>query len=306
MDLEALRTFVTVVEHDSFSQGAAALRIAKSTASQRVRALEASLGSRLLRRSTRKMGLTAAGEALYARGREIVAAAREAERALTRLSDEIAGSLRVSAPVAFGRRFLGGVVARMLSAHPQVELELDLSEHDVDLIAERFDLALRVGPLSDPGLIARRVGETSHLVVGSPDYLARRGAPATPSALSEHECLLFTHQRARDTWLFTGPEGPTRVRVSGRLRANHGDALADAAIAGVGLAWLPDFIVAPAIRRGALRVVLADRCRSPSPIHLVYPDRRLRPLAVTRFAEYAREELSRRLDALARECGDAS
>lgn len=292
MDLEALRTFVTVVERGSFSQGALALRIAKSTASQRVRDLEDSLGSKLLSRSTRKMGLTPAGEALFERGREIVAAAREAELALTRLSDEVVGALRVSAPVSFGRRFLGAVVHRMLLTHPRVELELDLSERDVDLIGERYDLALRVGPLRDRSLIARRVGATRHLVVGAPAYFKKFGAPATPAALQDHECLLYSHQRVRDTWLFEGPDGLTRARVRGRLRANHGDALAEAAIAGVGLAWLPDFIVADAVRRGELQVVLDERCQSPSPIHLVYPDRRFRPRAVERFAEYAREQLA--------------
>ena len=291
MNLESLRTFVLVVEHGGFSHAAEAMRVAKSTVSQRVRELEQSLGTPLLQRSTRKMSLTAAGEELFARGHEILGAALEAELAVSQLSAEAVGELRISAPVSFGQRYLGRVVSRLLLEHPRLQVAVDLNDRDVDLIEERYSFALRVGRVREPNLVAQRVGTTRHRVVASPSYLERAGRPRTPEDLRAHECLLYAHQRDPDTWSFEGPEGPTSVRVQGRFRANHGDLLADAAIAGAGLAWLPDFITAEARRRGELVGVLEERCVSLSPIQIVSTERRLRPLKARIFIEALRESL---------------
>lgn len=292
MDLEALRTFVVVVDEGSFTRAASALGVAKSTVSQRVRDLEAALGVPLLQRSTRKMSLTAAGQELFTRGHDIVGAASEAQLAIAQMSAEAVGTLRVSVPVSFGERYLGRLVAELLVEHPRLEVVLDLADRAVNLIEDRYDVALRVGGVTEPNLIAQRVGTTRHRVVAAPAYVRRHGEPRSPQELQDHECLLFAHQREPDTWRFEGPDGSRMVKVSGRLRANHGDVLADAAMAGLGLAWLPDFIVEPAIERGDLQVLLDEHCVSPSPIHIVSVERRLRPLKTRLFIDAVRARLS--------------
>lgn len=291
MDLEALRTFVVVVEQGSFTRAAATLGVAKSTVSQRVRDLEAALGVPLLQRSTRKMSLTEAGQELFSRGHEIVGAANEAQLAVGQMSAEAVGTLRVSVPVSFGQRYLGQVVAQLLVEHPRLNIIIDLADRAVDLIEDRYDLTLRVGGVTEPNLVAQRIGTTRHRVVAAPAYVRRHGTPRSVPALVEHECLLYAHQREPSTWRFEGPDGAQSVKVSGRLVANHGDLLADAAIAGLGLAWLPDFIVETAVQRGDLQVLLDEHCLSPSPIHIVSIERRLRPLKARLFIEAVRARL---------------
>jgi DNA-binding transcriptional LysR family regulator len=290
MDLSALETFVAVVDHGGFSRAASALGIGKSTVSQRIKALEAELGAMLLQRTTRRMSLTQEGEELALRGREIMAAAHEASDAVHHLAQTAIGTLRVSVPVSFGQRFLGPVLTEMLERHARVQLEIDLADRHVDLVDERYDLAVRVGELTEPSLIAKRIGEARLLVVASPSYLADRGTPRRLADLQRHGCLLYTHQRPPDRWLFAGQGGPREVHVSGRLRCNHGDLLAEAALADQGLALLPEFIVAPHLASGALRAVLTRHC-ARLPIHLVYPERRYRPLKVRLFAELLEQTL---------------
>ena len=279
MDLNALSTFVAVAELGSFSRAAAELGIAKSTASERVRALEDELGAPLLQRSTRHVSLTEAGEALLDKGRAIVALAADAEAQLTTATRSAVGRLRMSAPTSFGLRFLTEVVAELACAHPQLSVDFQLEDRAVDLVAERFDLALRIGRLPDSSLVAQKVGESRRLVVASPDYLARHGAPREPADLRDHECILYTHQRSLDSWVFDRPDGTEeRVHVSGRVQSNHGDAIAELAARGTGIAWLPEFIVQPLINRGALVGLLSERCIHKLPIHVVFAGKTHRTL----------------------------
>ncbi len=285
MDLNALALFVSVAEQGSFSRGAREHGIAKSTASARVRQLEAQLGVQLLARTTRTVALTEAGEALLDRGRDIVSAASEAEQIVSELRSTPTGLLRVSVPVSFGRRFLGAALADLLRSHPRLRLSIDLDDRDVDLVSERYDVAIRVGELPSSGLIARTIGVTRRVVVGAPAYFAERGRPRSPADLQKHECLRFAHQRVPDVWCFGGPEGQTQVRVEGRLLCNNGDILADAAAAGLGLAWLPDFIAASRLASGRLEPALDAYCRSEAPVQVVFAARKHRLLKVQRFVE---------------------
>jgi DNA-binding transcriptional LysR family regulator len=293
MDLNDLRTFVVVAELESFSKAAAELGIAKSTASERVRALEGELGAPLLHRSTRRVGLTEAGESLLDKGRAIVALAADAEAELTTATRRAVGRLRMSAPTSFGLRFLTGVVAELARAHPQLSIDFQLEDRAVDLVAERFDLALRIGRLPDSSLIAQKVGVSRRLVVASPDYLVRRGTPREPSELRDHDCILYTHQSRLDTWIFDRPDGTEeRVRVSGRLQSNHGDAIAELAARGSGIAWLPEFIVQPLMTEGALVGLLSERCIAEMPIHVVFAGRKHRTLKEELVVEALRHRLT--------------
>lgn len=274
MDLNALRTFVFVAEHGSFSRAAAELGLAKSTVSEHVRSLESNLGAQLLSRSTRRVGLTDAGESLLARGRAIVSLAEDAEGELTTATRTAVGRLRMSAPSSFGLRFLTDVVAELIHAHPRLAIDFQLEDRAVDLVAERFDLALRIGRLPDSSLVAHKVGVSRRLVVASQEYLARRGAPHEPSELRDHACILYTHQRRLDTWVFNRPDGTEeRIRVRGRLQCNHGDAIAELAAQGAGVAWLPEFIVEPLVERGRLIGLLSEHCIAEMPIHVVFATR---------------------------------
>lgn len=275
MNLNDLAIFVSVADLGGFSAAARQLHIAKSTASERVRALEQELGTRLMSRTTRRMTLTEAGEALLVRGREMLCIAEEAEQAIAESVSSAVGTLRVAAPVAFGLRFLSDVVADLLTQHPRLSIDLALDEADVDLVRDRFDVAVRIGPLQDSSLVSHKLGETRHLTVASPAYIARHGRPEAPDDLRDHDCLRYTHQRTA-SWTFDGPEGPREVAVSGRLRCNHGDALAMAATRGLGIAWLPDFIALPYIHQERLELLLGQHCQSTAPIQAVFTARQYR------------------------------
>ena len=274
MDLNHLEVFVAVADEGSFSGAAERLGLAKSTVSERVRALEDQLAAQLFARSTRHVSLTDAGQLLLGRARDIIALAAQAESELTLTTGRAVGALRISAPISFGLRFMPGIVAELALEHPLLRLDLQLEDRTVDLLAERFDLAIRIGRLPDSSLVARKVGSSRRLVVASPAYLARRSRPNTPLDLREHDCLLYTHQRDADTWLFDEPDGgERRVRVRGRIRSNHGDALATLASEGAGIAWLPEFIVEPFIERGDLIPLLPGHCIVEMPIHVLFPPR---------------------------------
>ncbi|MEM7606017.1 MAG: LysR family transcriptional regulator [Myxococcota bacterium] len=285
MNLNALEVFVRVGELGSFSRAATDLGLAKSTVSQRVADLEAELGVQLLARTTRSVGLTEAGKRLCERGRRILDAASEAAHEVSELHSTPVGHLRVTAPVSFGRRYIGKVVADLLSEHPQLSIDVDLEDRDADLILERYDIAVRVGELPSSTLSVRKVGRARWYPVASPSYLDKQGRPSVPEDLHDHECLLFSHRRRPAIWTFSGEDGgpPFDLRVQGRFVANHGDLLADTAAAGHGVAWLPDFITEHYLRSGELERVLEPFCETEAPIQLVFPDRRRRTLKVALF-----------------------
>lgn len=288
MDLNALSAFVAVVEEGGFTAAAASLGTSKSRVSQRVKALEEHLGTRLLHRTTRQVQPTDAGFRLFEKARAILAAAEEAEREVLALGSSVVGKLRVSAPSSFGRRFLTPVIARLGGDHPALEMSIQLTDRWVDLVAEGFDVAVRVGRLPESGLVVRRVGGARLLLVGAPSYVKERGAPAEPPDLDGHNCLRFAHQQRPDVWSFGGDETNAvaeDVRVWGSLVSNDGELLAQAAIAGVGLAWLPDFIVGDALASGELVQMMDERCVTVLPVHVVFPERKYRPQKDTLFAE---------------------
>jgi DNA-binding transcriptional LysR family regulator len=190
-----------------------------------------------------------------------------------------------------GLRFLGPATAHLAQLYPDLKLSFDLSDRTVDLVDGGYDMAFRAGEVAQVGLIVRKIGQTRRLVVGAPSYFEKHGKPCHPSDLKGHNCLRFTFQKTPDFWTFQHGASEERVRVKGSIEGNNGDLLADAAVHGVGVAWLPEFIVAPLVRQGRLAVVLGAHCEALLPVVLVFPERRHRPLRVRLVADALQEAL---------------
>lgn len=282
-NLEAL---VAVVETGSFSRAAERLGVAKSVVSRRVGLLETQLGTRLLQRTTRTLSLTAPGRQFYARAVGILAELEEAEQSIADASASLRGGLRVAAPLSFGLHHLTAALNDFLDEHPGIEPELDLNDREVNLVEEGFDMAVRIGTLRDSTLVARRLGTARFVTCASPDYLERHGVPRHPRELEGHRGLQYTHVPVRQTWQFSdGTRGTHTAIPHIRLRANNGDVLAAAAVAGLGILSSPTFIVSDLIVAGRLQTILDGFCRPAVGIHAVYPPGRLMPRRIQAFAD---------------------
>lgn len=291
--LTGMAVFTAVVDEGGFTAAARRLGLSKSTVSKQVRALEDRLGAQLLVRTTRKLGLTEVGAAFYERAGRILAEAEAAEAAVSRLHDSPRGVLRVTAPVYFGQSHLAAILPEYLARWPEVKIELSLDDRFVDLVEEGFDLAVRIAQLEDSSLVARKLAPTRLRVVAAPAYLERRGRPETPEDLAGHDCLLYAYQPTGDVWPLVGPDGAeTAVKVQGPLRSNSGDALHAAAKAGLGLALLPDFIVASAVRAGELVCVLDGWHGRVTAVYAVYPPARHLSPKVRTFVDHLVERFS--------------
>jgi DNA-binding transcriptional LysR family regulator len=270
-ELDDIRAFVEVVEAGGFGRAARRLGVSKSIVSRRISRLEADLGARLLSRTTRGISPTEAGLEFKARSERILSDLDEARDAVAHRSGEIVGHLRVSVPVSFGLRHVAPVLADLAARHPKLAIEAAYSDRVVDLVAERFDAAIRLGTLKDSTLVARRIAPIHTVLVASPAYLARRGPPATPEDLTKHECLLYTGTPEREQWRFRLGRRWISVRPEARFRADSGEALLEAAIAGLGITALPTFLASSALESGALEILLQDHAMSEGGLHVVRP-----------------------------------
>lgn len=269
-----LQLFTSVVEHRSFSAAARAHGTATPAASKRVARLESLLGARLLERTTRRVLPTDAGAAFYARATRILSDLGDAENEVATLGGKPRGTLRVSAPLLLGERHLVPLLTEFFAKYPDIRVEVVVSDTFVNLLADRFDVALRVGPLVDASLVRVRVGDTPAIVVAAPSYLKRMGTPETPRDLARHNCLRFSNLTATQEWRFKSARGKQHsmtVPTVGNLMINHGGGLREAAIAGIGIARLPDFLIANELANGKLVRLLRSYEAEPTGIHLVYP-----------------------------------
>ena len=288
--LDSMALFARVVEAGGFSAAARELGLSKASVSKRIARLEDRLGVRLLNRTTRRLSLSEAGEAFYAGCRRMVSEAEAAEQAVTHLAAAPRGTLRVNAPMSFGQLHLAPALTAFLERYPELAVDLVLDDREVNLVQEGFDAGVRIKPLRDSSLIARRLAPSRALLCAAPAYLEAHGAPARPEDLTRHACLLYSYQSEPGVWLLTGPDGERRVRVSGRLRANNGEALLEAAVAGFGLALLPSFIAGEEVRAGRLRPVLSGwRAGNPVAIHAIYPASRNLSPKVRVFVDFLAE-----------------
>jgi DNA-binding transcriptional LysR family regulator len=281
-DLPSLLCFARVVENGSFTGAARALGISKSVVSTRTAALEARLGEQLLLRTTRRVTTTAAGLRTYALARQM---AEAASAATSDASEAGRGTLRVSAPVTLAQQHLAAPLAAFARRSPGTRLELLLDDRIVDLVQERIDVAVRITKPQDSALMARRLAWTSIRVCAAPSYLAARGRPERPEDLLRHDCLRYGLMRADHEWRLYGPKGRIAVDVRGAFETTNGTMLREAAIAGLGLAILPRFMIADALRAGALETVLDDYAPRPIGIYAVRSGRRAPPPLVAALVE---------------------
>jgi DNA-binding transcriptional LysR family regulator len=287
MDLNELLVFAKVVQAGSFTSAARGLRMPKSTVSRKVSELEERIGAQLLQRTTRKLRLTEAGQAYYEHCARIVAEAEAAEQAVTRMQAAPHGLLRVTAPLTFS--LLGPLVAGFMKSYPEVQLELVCSDRTVDLVEEGFDLAIRAGRLADSSLMARRLGSIERLVVAAPSYVQARGAPRSPKELEKHDCLLFGAGREGNVWSLNTGGRSVEVPIRARLSVNEPDLLRALALAGAGIALLPNIVCTTDLADGRLQRILPDWGSPGAPVHAVYPSTRHHSPKVMAFVDFLRE-----------------
>jgi DNA-binding transcriptional LysR family regulator len=291
-DLEGLAIFARVAQAGSFAGAASDLGLSNPTVSKAVSRLEQRLGVRLFHRTSRRLSLTDTGQTILDTAGRMLAEAEMAECAASDSSAKPRGLVRIAAPMSFGLGFVAPLLPQLLQLYPEITLDLSLSDEVVDLIGGGFDLALRISDLPDSSLMARRLAPVKRLMVASAAYLDRRGRPTHPSQLAEHDCLIYANLPAPQTWRFVNAAGEeVSVRVAGPLRANNGDALTAAALAGCGIAAHPDFIVWREVADGRLEPILTDWTTPPIALHLVAPPG-VRPARVTAVIDCLAERLS--------------
>lgn len=282
---EELRTFVAVVQAQGFAPAGKRLGIAKSAISRRVTDLEDRLGTRLLNRTTRQLSPTPAGSELYQRGIRLLADFQEAEDAVSKGSNEPAGRLRVSAPASFGSQCLGQIIPEFMNRFPRLQIELELEDRLIDLVANGFDVAVRISRLKDSSLIARKIVTIRHVICGSPEYLRRQGRPKAPKDLRDHTILRYSS--VDDSWKFTSGE---TLSPTSTFLCNNGDTLREAAIAGGGLAYLPTFVVHEAVADGRLEICLSGFEKDPISLYAVYPTTRHLSVKIRVFTDFLVEK----------------
>jgi len=268
IDLLDVLAFVRVVETGAFARAAERMGMSKSILSRRVARLEQRLGARLLTRGAQGTQPTDVGQAYYERAANILADLEAAQEVVADAVTQIAGPIRITAPLSFGTMYLGSALAEFAQLHPKVELDITLEDRTVDLVAGGFDLAVRIGNLADSSLIARRIAPVRMLLLASPAYLAERGRPVHPRELARHDMLVYGYG---EQWRFRVGERWENVRGQPRLRTNNGEMLRTAASAGLGICILPSFIASPAIETGQLEALLLDFPLEEGALHAVMP-----------------------------------
>lgn len=263
--------FVTIVEKKSFTAAAKEFGMTKSIVSKHFSRLEKSLGVQLLRRSTRKLSLTEAGQTIYERCAHIKADLEEAEQAALNTHQSPRGTLRVGSTFSFGHLHLVPAIADFMQAYPDIKIELLLGGHYDNLIEHGLDLSVRVGKLPDSNLISRCLTVRYMRVCASPDYLTKHGTPETPEDLQHHNCLLYLNSPTGDEWHLEGKRGKSRIKIKSNFASDNSQSLEAAAVAGIGIVLLPGYMMTKHIQKGKLINLLEGYCPANIGIHAVYP-----------------------------------
>ena len=290
--MQSMSVFRRVVEAKNFSAVARETNMSQSTVSKHIAALEERLGTKLLNRSTRSLQLTEAGREYYHHCVRILNDFHEAEASIGKGKIKPTGTLRISTSAAFGRTCLIPYLAEFFEAYPEINLDLQFDDNYVDLVKEGIDLAIRIGPLEDSTLIARKIGISPRIVVASPEYLVKHGRPKKPADLRKHDCLFYSLQKAPNRWYFNSTQqGDESILVDGRFKASSPDAICDAAIQGLGIAILSEWYVRQYLENGQLKQILDDYHPTAFDIHAVYPERRFVPEKVKRMISFLKKKL---------------
>ncbi|MVO15194.1 LysR family transcriptional regulator [Parasedimentitalea huanghaiensis] len=296
--LTEMEAFAEVVDQGGFTDAAHKMGLSKSAISKHVSSLENRLGARLLNRTTRRVGPTDIGMAYYDRARRVLNDAGEADALVSAMQSEPAGLLRVTCATDFGVKHLSELLPEFLNLYPQVTLDVVLCQRRVELVSEGFDLAIRVGPLEDSSLRARKLTETRMRLLASPEYLAQRGRPKTINQLTDFNLIHASNISSRCVWKLEAPNGELRqVRAKGGLCINDGQCQLDAAIAGLGIAYLPDYLSQDALMSGEVEDAMPSLPRQVQDIYLVQPYHRIVQPKVRAFVEYLIQEVPKHANA---------
>jgi DNA-binding transcriptional LysR family regulator len=294
-DLEAWAVFAKVAEAGSFARAAGELGLSKATVSKAVARLENRLGERLFHRNSRRLALTETGRVLSVRAARILADAEAVEAEALTQSTTPRGRVRLAAPMSFALEHVAPALPDFLTAYPAISIDLHLTDEIIDLVGGGFDLGLRIAALADSSMVARKLCQVRRLLVGAPDYFAKRGRPSHPRELSHHACLGYSYLPSGDSWPFTGSSGEEHtVGVTGPLRANNADLLMPSLRAGLGVALQPEFVVWRDLREGRLEAVMTDWSAPPIALNIVIPPGGPRPSKVTVLVEFLVRRFSER------------
>lgn len=291
--LGAMRAFIRVVQIGSFSAAARETNTSQATISKRVAALEAQLGVKLMMRTSRDHSLTEAGAEFYEKCVAILAELEEAESDARSRVASPRGLLRVTTAFPLGRLLIAPLLTDFLSRYPEIKLDLALSDSHVDLTREGFDIAIRAQKLQDSSLNARELFKNPMFLIASPSYLKQHGVPRTPEELVDHNCIVYSELSTQNSWHFTHENDDISVQVNGNFQCDNGDTILTAAVAGVGFAVLPYWMIKSHLDAGELQVVMSDFQPSTLPVNAVFPHSRYLPLKVRCFIDFLIEEFAR-------------
>ncbi len=279
-----LEIFARVAAAGNMSAAGRDMGLSPAVVSKRISHMEERLGARLFQRTTRQLKLTETGEGFYARVVGILADIEEAEAFVSQLNAQANGTLRVTAPTAFSRMHIAPHLASFMRLHPDLTIEMHLTDAIVDIVAEGMDLAIRVAELNDSSLVARKLAPCRYVICGSPDYLSQYGRPKTLADLAKHNCLTTGYSQV---WRLEGPDGPAALKVSSNLRSNCGDVVREAVLSGMGLALRSTWEVSEELKAGRLEVVLPDYHETAGvAVFAVYPCRQFIPAKLKFFIEF--------------------
>ncbi len=285
--LTEMEAFANVVDQGGFTDAARKMGISKSAVSKHVSSLEARLGARLLNRTTRRVSPTEIGLAYYDRARRVLNDAGEADALVTSMQSAPSGLLRISVATDFGVNHLSPVLSEFLNDFPDITVNMVLNNRFVELISEGFDMALRIGELEDSTLRARKLSETTKRMIASPEYLEKFGRPQKIDDLNSHKLLHYSNQSSGNMWKLTAPSGEKRqVRTAGWLSVNDGQSLLNAAISGLGIAYLPSYLYSQAMAEGLVEDVMPNLPRETQGIYAVYPPGRFTQPKVRAFIDF--------------------
>lgn len=291
--MHSMAVFRRVVEAKNFSAVARETNMSQSTVSKHIAALEERLGTKLLNRSTRSLKLTEAGKEYYHHCIRILNDFHEAEASIGKGKIKPTGTLRISTSAAFGRTFILPGLNEFFDAYSDINVELLFDDDYVDLVKDGIDLAIRIGPLADSSLIARKIGISPRIVVASPEYLVKHGRPKKPADLIKHNCLLYSLQKTPDIWYFNSmQEGDESVHVNGRFKASSHEAICDATLNGLGISIICDWYTSEYIKSNRLKQILENYKPTTYDIHVVYPERRFVPQKVKSMIDFLADKVS--------------